>query len=304
MRINFEISDLEVFLAVNETCSFRAAARRLGKSQSAITRRVHKLEQALDCVLFERTTRAVKPTMAAKRLQSRAEAILGEAHETVLSIRDETVAFEHQRNTIVTAAVVPSLVPVLLSDALGIFRDRGHNARIRLIDTSANEVAEAVAQAEADFGLGFLPSLEPGTAFETLFEDTIVAVMAPTHELADNSEIEWGSLEGKTLILPARGTGNRMLIDEMTARERLSLHWSYEVERSTTARELAATGNGIALLPRSLIAKDLANQGVVQRSTTPTIKRPVGILTKAGAPQRPVSDSLIDAVRAAALQLE
>ena len=108
MHINYDFADLEAFLAVKETGSFHLAAEKLALSQSAVTRRVQKLEMALDSVLFERTTRMVKPTLTAKRLQARAEAILDDARETTRAMRDESVAFAHQRSLVVTVATVPT----------------------------------------------------------------------------------------------------------------------------------------------------------------------------------------------------
>ena len=55
-----------------------------------------------------RATRAVKPTLAAKRLKVRAEAILEDAQETTQAMRDESVAFAHQRNAVVTVAIIPT----------------------------------------------------------------------------------------------------------------------------------------------------------------------------------------------------
>ena len=78
MRINFDFLDLQSFLAVMDTGSFLSASQKLGLSQSSVTRRIKKLEQTLDVQLFLRTTREVKPTLAAKRLRQRAEFILNE----------------------------------------------------------------------------------------------------------------------------------------------------------------------------------------------------------------------------------
>ena len=51
MRINFDFGDLEAFLAVAEHGSFRAAAETLAISQSALSRRIQKLEEALGATL-------------------------------------------------------------------------------------------------------------------------------------------------------------------------------------------------------------------------------------------------------------
>lgn len=300
MRINYDFYDLEAFLAVKETGSFHLAAARLNLSQSAVTRRVQKLEAALDTVLFERSTRDVRPTLAAKRLQARAQAILEDARETTLAMRDESVAFAHQRNAVVTVAVIPTVVAALLPAAIRQFRAKGNAARIRLLDHTANAVAESVAKAEADFGICSIPALEPNTRFEPLFDDQIVLVLPGDHPLNAKPVVSWADIEGQELIVPSRGTGNRLLIDEAMARSRLPLGWSYEIRRSTTALDLVAAGIGIALLPRSAITH-LPGAALSYRPiTNPEIIRPVGFLTRSGQQDTASVRALKTAIRQAA----
>lgn len=297
MIINYDFGDLEAFLAVKETGSFHAAAEVLNLSQSAITRRVAKLEQALDTRLFERTTRAVKPTLAAKRLQVRAEAILEGAREATRAMRDESIAFAHQRSVVVTVAVVPTLLSRLVIPAFGRFRADGQRARLRLLDETANGVAEAVAQGEADFGLCSLPALEPNTDFELLFDDRIVVALPKAHPLAGRTGITTAELTGTPLILPARGTGNRVLIDETLARARIPLVWTIETGRSSTALELVTQGAGAALLPEAVLASPLADGVAACTLEGLDIARPVGLLTRAGQPLPQAAEALKMVIR-------
>jgi DNA-binding transcriptional LysR family regulator len=300
MSINYDFADLEVFLTVKETGSFHLAAQRLNISQSAITRRIQKLETALRSVLFERTTRSVRPTLAAKRLQPRAEAILDDANETARAMRDESVAFAHQRGMVVTVAVIPTVIAGLMPAALRQFRAEGHMSRIRILDYAANEVSEAVAQGEADFGLCSIPKLEPNTEFETLFDDPMVLVLSGDHPLASRDQLSWQDIATDQLVLPSRGTGNRLLIDEALASARVSLSWTFEVERSTTALALVAGGSGIALLPLSAL-ENLEDQRLIWRVlTTPEVSRSVGLLTRIGQSYTPESAALMAAIRTAA----
>lgn len=302
MRIKYDFGDLEAFLAVKETGSFHLAALALNLSQSAITRRIQKLEAELDSVLFERTTRAVKPTLAAKRLQPRAEAILNDAQEMTMAIIDESVSMAHQRNALVTVAIIPSIVVSVMPSAISRYRAQGYAARIRLLEFAANEVAEAVGQGEADFGLCSMPALEPNTQFEQLFDDQIGLALPSKSKLAqasNNAEqgIAWSVLEKETLIMPARGTGNRSFIDEASAKQGLRLQWSFEVQRSATALDLVAGGCGIALLPRSAVEPN-RHKGVVYRSLEePQISRPVGLLTRSGRPLTVAAGELMGAIR-------
>lgn len=57
-----ELTQLEAFLAVADAGSFTGAAKRLGVSKSAISRRVSELEQRLGARLLERTTRKLSLT--------------------------------------------------------------------------------------------------------------------------------------------------------------------------------------------------------------------------------------------------
>ena len=297
MRINFDFGDLEAFLAVMETGSFHAASNRIGLSQSAITRRIQKLEQELDSTLFERTTRTVKPTLAAKRLVVRAQAMLADAQETTLSMRDESIRFSYQKNAVVTVSAVPTVVSGLLAPAVREFRVEGNVARVRILDGSANEVAEAVAQGEADFGICSLPELEPSTTFEPLFDDQMVVVMPAVHRLTEFNEVRWKDLERDDLILPTRGTGNRLLIDEAMARARLPLNWAFEVRRSSTAIDLVSCGVGIALLPHSSVADQSPDLIQFRAIIDPSILRPIGLVGSVGATLPAIAEKLADIIR-------
>ncbi|EEE45233.1 LysR family transcriptional regulator [Roseibium alexandrii] len=297
MRINFDFGDLEAFLAVMETASFHLAAEQLHLSQSAVTRRIQKLEQVLGSKLFERTTRAVKPTLAAKRLQSRAEEMLDNAEETTLAMRDESVAFAHQKGAVVTIAMIPTLIAPLFLPGLSSMRQADETARIRLMDLSANDVAEAVSSGEADFGICSIGSLEANTHFEPWFDDEIVLAIPIEHQLAAQDNVSWPDLLNEDLILPARGTGNRLLIDDAMAKGRISAQWTYEVGRSTTAMEMVSGGVGIALLPRSAATSTFAQGLRFKKLPKPVVTRPIGLLTRMGVSDTPVVSSVKDSLR-------
>lgn len=60
------LSDVYVFKKVAATLSFAKAARQIGVSRSAVSKRVSRLEQALGVVLINRTTRSVNLTEAGR----------------------------------------------------------------------------------------------------------------------------------------------------------------------------------------------------------------------------------------------
>jgi DNA-binding transcriptional LysR family regulator len=83
-----DLSELEVFATVGRTLSFRAAARVLGVSPSAISHAVGGLEIRLGVRLFNRTTRSVALTEAGQRLQDRLTPALDEITGALAEVAD------------------------------------------------------------------------------------------------------------------------------------------------------------------------------------------------------------------------
>ena len=297
MRISFDIGDLEAFLAVKDTGSFHAAAQAMNLSQPAITRRIQKLEEALDTVLFDRSTRAVRPTLAAKRLQARAQAIVDGAEEAARAMRDESIVMAHQRTLLLTVAIIPTVIPGMLPRVFQHLNRQNLHPRVRILDLTANGVAEAVAQGEADVGLCSIPELEPATRFEPVFEDRIVLAFRPDHPFASQKALSWQALRDQSLIGPSRGTGNRILIDEAMGRANLPLHWHFEVGRSTTALELVRGGTGVALVPQTSLTAVEGQDLAWRPMRDPDIARPIGLISRWGHVDSPTCAAFKAAVR-------
>lgn len=297
MRISFELVDLEAFLAIAELGSFQRAAERLNVSQPALTRRIQKLETSLGVTLFDRTTRSVKLTLAAKSLRGRAQSMLDDAMETMLALQDESARFEHQRNAMVTIAVVPSATHRILPNAIKMFREAGNTARIRIHDRLANDVAEAVANGDADFGVCSIPSMEPNLDFELLTNDRFVLAMRRDHPLADAERIRWKDIADEKVVLPMKTTGNRMLIDEALARSRQTAPWAYEVRRTTTALGLVEADIGVAVLPETAIPDGPDAVVICRPLIGPTVTRAIGVLRSTGRSLTPPAEAMIDLLK-------
>ena len=64
--------DLDVFIAVCETHSFSKAAQKLSLTQSAVTKKIKKLEDRLGADLFDRSKRPIALTQEAEVLMHQA----------------------------------------------------------------------------------------------------------------------------------------------------------------------------------------------------------------------------------------
>ncbi|WP_437515446.1 LysR family transcriptional regulator [Sorangium sp. So ce1099] len=117
--MNLDLGDLDTFVAVARARSFRDAARATGRSASAVSEAVRRLEEQLGVRLLHRTTRSVAPTEAGARLLDRLAPALSEvaaAVDVVNGFRDRP-AGTLRLNVPVSAArlVLPDIIPAFLA---------------------------------------------------------------------------------------------------------------------------------------------------------------------------------------------
>nr|WP_310273259.1 LysR family transcriptional regulator [Roseateles saccharophilus] len=78
---------LELFARIAQAGSFAQAARDLGLTRAAISRRIASIESAVGLVLFARSTRSLGLTEAGRRLHARARAVRDAAESARLALR-------------------------------------------------------------------------------------------------------------------------------------------------------------------------------------------------------------------------
>lgn len=81
---SLDLDLLRSFAMIAETGSFTRAGERLGRTQSAISLQIKRLEEQLGCVVFDRTPRSLSLTNEGERL-------LGPARQ-LLRLNDATIA--------------------------------------------------------------------------------------------------------------------------------------------------------------------------------------------------------------------
>eukprot|EP01136_Pigoraptor_vietnamica_P044562 Opistho-1_new@21445 len=80
---------LELFARIAQAGSFAQAARDLGLTRAAVSRRVAAIEQAVGLALFARSTRSLGLTEAGRRLHARARTVREAAEGARLALRNQ-----------------------------------------------------------------------------------------------------------------------------------------------------------------------------------------------------------------------
>src|SRR5262245_49635265 len=141
-----QLGQIRAFLAVRDNGSLRAAARRIGISQPAISKAVASLEADLQAALFIRTSRGVRLTEAGRLFGARAGvalAELGRAREELSELSGGT------QGSVAVGVGAGSIV--LTPRAIARFRAERPQARIRIREGTRDVLLPMVRDGSLDF---------------------------------------------------------------------------------------------------------------------------------------------------------
>ena len=290
MSIHFDLNDLLAFRAVAELNNFRRAAETVHISQPAFSRRIDKLEQALGVKLLERTTRRVSLTAVGRDFARKVVQWLDDLDVTLLAVRGVAAT----RMGEVTVACVPSTVYYFLSQSIRRYRETYPKVRVKIFDAGANEVLDAVARGEADFGLNFIGSQEPEIEFRPLLEEHFVAACRRDHPLARQRRVTWPELAAYDYIAVAKTSGNRLLLDQALAGVAGVPQALYEAQHVTTMLGLVEAGLGVAAVPALAMPGKDHPLLVSVPLEEPVVTRHVGLIRRSGRSLSPAAQQLYD----------
>ncbi|MDF3838956.1 LysR substrate-binding domain-containing protein [Cupriavidus basilensis] len=295
-RINFDLQELQAFVAVAERASFRAAAEDLHLSAPALSRRIEKLELLLGVRLFERSTRHVSLTNVGRLFLDHARTALEELESAMLGISDLAV----QRSGLVTVACVPSAAYYFLPSVLTAFSARHPRIRVRILDESANTVLNAVIGGRADFGISFIGTQEPEVEFESIFSERFVLAVRRDHRLAARRRIRWEELADERFMTVDKSSGNRVLIDAALAQLARRPSGFFEVAHVSSLLGLVEAGLGVAAVPRLALPVEghPTLRGIAL--VAPEVSRTLGLIARRGKPVSGAARVLYDLLRQAA----
>lgn len=285
MRNNFEFLDLRAFLAVLEFASFSEAAKHLNLSTPALSRRIKSFEEAVGAQLIERTTRRVAPTQIGRELMPLVRRLVDEFEESILSISD----LRGRHRAQVTLASVPTAAFYFLPRVIETFNQRFPGIRFRIMDLSANEGLDAVANGEVEFGINIIGASRDELVFTPLMEDPFVLACHRDHPFAATSTLSWSALQGHPLIGVSKNSGNRTVLDHAlaVADQQLELNWFYEVNHLSTSLGLVEAGLGISVLPKLATPQREHPLIATIKLVDPIVTRSIGVVERRGAKLSP-----------------
>ncbi|BET11754.1 LysR family transcriptional regulator [Pandoraea sputorum] len=290
--MNLELSDLRAFVAIAERGNFRAAAEEIHLSQSALSRRIAKMESTLGVRLLDRTTRRVDLTAFGRDFARKARELLNDFDESLRGLTDGATRLGGE----VTLACVPSAVRHFLPEVLRQFHETYPRVLIRVTDTGASDVLSSVVRAEADFGLNYLGAQEDTIEFEPILKEPFVLACRHEHPLARRKEVKWCELKDYDFMAVAKASGNRFVLDLALAGTPDLPRSFCEVRHVMSVVSLVEAGLGIAAVPR--LAMPLGEHPLLTSVplVEPEVTRTVGLIRRRGLVLSSAAQQLYDTI--------
>ncbi len=176
---------LSMLQTIAKEGSLAAAARTLGMVPSALTYRVRQIEDALDVLLFDRSSRQAKLTLAGQELLHEGNRLLDEIDAVANRVKRVATGWEPQFTIAIDSIIAKATVMELCEH----FLEQNPPTRIRLRDETLSGTLEALTSGQADLALGVADVVKSTALHTELLGDVqFVYAVAPHHPLAGAAE--------------------------------------------------------------------------------------------------------------------
>lgn len=236
-----DFQDLRCFVAVVENGGFRAAANSLHIAQSALSRRISRLEQQLGQKLLERNRRGV-------RLTPHGELFLDGARRILASVDDLVARVSDNRFTVLRLGCAPTAAGSFLAKFLASWIPRHPEVRVMMIEDGAQALRHRLAKRECDTAVVAGPL--PKTFHHRLVKKvTLQALFPPGHRLGSDTEpLNVRALHRQRILLNSPTFLSSSLLMSACRVAQVEPEVVYESSVGQTLAALAEAGLGIAVM--------------------------------------------------------
>lgn len=244
-----DIDDVRTFVAVVDAGSVSRAAAELHLTQSAVSRRVLRFEDAVGAPLLDRRSRPFVVTEVGRDTLERCRRLLSAATELTAATRRHA-----QPAGEVRVGVAHALTEVALVRPVDELRRAFPGVSLRLRTGWSRELLTRVQSGSLDAALVLLPDDErvpAGVAATAIGTERLVAIAAKPRSgasttVADLAEIGW--------VLNPEGCAARAALQSALARVRFPLRVNVEAYNYELQLALVARARGLGLVPSRILA--------------------------------------------------
>ena len=246
-----ELDDVLAFVSVADTGSVSLAARNLNVTQSAVTRRLQRLETSLGAKLLDRRTRPISLSTAGRAALDRCRRLLNDVQE----VRAAT-ANGHLPVGEIRIGVAHALNEVTLTKPVAEVGRMFPNLALRLATGWSRDLLERVRVGSVDAAVILLPegeNLPSGVAGKEIGKDRLVVVGGRAKGRPRAGRLR--DLAGMQWILNPEGCAARAGLRRLLLQANVDMVVAVESYNYELQLALVAQGRGLSLVPEHILKR-------------------------------------------------
>lgn len=248
------LAQIQGFAEVARCQKLGRAAGVLFITQPALTARIQRLEQELGTPLFIRTPTGMRLTDPGRAFLPYALRAL----DTLTAGRGVVEGLARGSGGQLAIGAAPAVSTYVLPPLLKRFADAHPNVRLAVRTGHSEEVLDMVLADEVELGL--VRSLRhPGIQSVPLYEETLVLVVDPDHAFAPRRAVRLEEIAEAQLILFDRTSSYHELTSAFFREAGVAARGVMELDNIDATKKMVQQGLGVALLPQSAVAGELAD---------------------------------------------
>ena len=192
------IDQIQYFLAIKRYNGFSTAANELSISQSSLSKQIKALESELDVVLFDRTARSVKLTIAGEAFFIYAEQFLADYNQVIQGMKKYALS----NKSTLKLGTIAVLTQYKLTSLIATFKNKYPTIDIDIFEGENDTILSMLHRSEIDFGIVRDFNL-PRDLFNvtTIANDELVVVTSINHPFAKKKYISFEQLKDEKFII-------------------------------------------------------------------------------------------------------
>jgi len=243
---------LAIFNEVARHGTMTAAAGAIGISQPAISAQVKALERYYGTRLIERDGRGSTPTPAGRLVADRAARVLALVDELGRGVADLEGLAAGELIVGASSTAGEQLLPAYL----GRFHVAHPGVRLSVRIGNSAEITACVAARELDFAIVGEEPTNPELMMDPVFEDQIVAFVAPEDSLLREAPIAPLALCGRQFVMREVGSATRALAERCLLATSCGPGHIIELGSNEAVKRAVEAGLGIGLLSTHTITAE------------------------------------------------
>ncbi len=252
------LTELRYIVAVARERHFGRAAEACFVSQPTLSVAIKKLEDELDCKIFERGSSEVSVTPLGEEIVRQAQAVIEQAQaiKEIAKRGKDPLAGPLRLGIIYT--IGPYLLPDLVRHTIEMFAQMP----LMLQENFTVKLLEMLRTGELDAAIMAEPFPDTGLAIAPLYDEPFVVACPTIHPLARRKSVSSEELKKETMLLLGTGHCFRDHVLEVCpefarfSSDAEGIRKSFEGSSLETIKHMVASGMGITVVPQLSVPKE------------------------------------------------